>query len=776
MRIESMHIDGFGVWTDRTWTDLHPGLNVFHGSNEAGKSTLMSFVRSILFGFDRRGSPKRYEPLNGGTHGGRIEFAVGDRRVRIERKAGRHVRGTVLVYEGDNAASEEALDKLLGGTTRTLYHNIFAFGLEELEQFHTLQESEVATHISGAGLGIGAARWTAVQKDLEERQGAMFLPRGQNSTINVAFRELEAVRDDIDRTEHQPQDYWTAHEARTRLTSELAALEDTVTELRRGIDFYEKRRNARPLIERREKLQARLRELPAVETFPEGGIERLNLFAQQIKNLESELARKAREKEERRLRRIELHSLADPQEIARRKQVIETLRTLSPRVDAVRRIYSACTQRCDAIVQEKETLQAALDAARPPSKVAFIVFLALIWAGATGAFLAGHAYVSIAVFVVSLQPLFWYGRRRRMAQTLEIKTAECGERSESCSAERKKTEDEARQIESEIHKLIGQVEITPQDIDTRVSELERLAKYGDEIRELDEASAQAETEVRMIDHQIEETRRSISELLAEASAANETEFIERSEIFKQRLQVLNEIEKIPLEESESGFLFDLRAEEDAAYRAAELELAEAEKRLIDARHETGRVDERIATMERSEDRARALSKQETILARIDVAAEQWAVLTLCRAMLDETRKIYETERQPEVLCHASSFFGVMTEGRYRRVLTPVDSTDIQVERGDGVRLAPQLLSRGTAEQLYLAMRLALVREYARHIEPLPVVLDDILVNFDPERTRSTIRAVRELCSSHQVLLFTCHPHLVQIVGEIVPDAKVFSLQ
>src|SRR5205823_11035597 len=134
----------------------------------------------------------------------------------------RHVRGTVTVHVGDAAADESALERLLGGTTKTLYHNVFAFGLEELEQFHTLQESEIASHISGAGLGIGASRWAAVQKDLEDRQGALFLPRGQNSTINVAFKELESVRDDLDRTEHQAQDYLAAPEARSRLAADVS--------------------------------------------------------------------------------------------------------------------------------------------------------------------------------------------------------------------------------------------------------------------------------------------------------------------------------------------------------------------------------------------------------------------------------------------------------------------------------------------------------------------------------------------------------------------------
>jgi uncharacterized protein YhaN len=144
-------------------------------------------------------------------------------------------------------------------------------------------------------------------------------------------------------------------------------------------------------------------------------------------------------------------------------------------------------------------------------------------------------------------------------------------------------------------------------------------------------------------------------------------------------------------------------------------------------------------------------------------------------LLDETRKIYETERQPEVLRQASAFFSVMTEGRYVRVIAPLDGGDIQVERADGVRMTPQVLSRGTAEQLYLSMRLALVREYANHVDPLPVVFDDIFVNFDPERSRTSLKALRELCTTHQVLMFTCHPELVKQVTETVPEAKIITL-
>ena len=291
------------------------------------------------------------------------------------------------------------------------------------------------------------------------------------------------------------------------------------------------------------------------------------------------------------------------------------------------------------------------------------------------------------------------------------------------------------------------------------------------------AAAVGEADLLRISQRLQEVEIAIADLLAGACARNEEEFLRCArEIFKQRQQLLKELERIPPETAEPAMLFDMRADEKVCVSGPfKANWRNWRSVSLQARHESGRVEERIAMMEKSEERSRALSRQETILARIDEAAEHWAVITLCRALLDETRRIYETERQPEVLRQASAFFSLMTEKRYLRVIAPLDGGEIQVERSDGIRLSPQILSRGTAEQLYLSMRLALVREYANHVDPLPVVFDDIFVNFDPNRSRTTFKAIRELCTTHQVLLFTCHPHLVKQVEEALPEATIFPL-
>src|SRR5204863_3682583 len=140
------------------------------------------------------------------------------------------------------------------------------------------------------------------------------------STINIALKELESVRDDLDRTESQPEDYLAAHEARMRLTVELSGLEEAVAEVSRKIEHYAKRVKNRPFVERRNKIEARSRELPAVHSFPEGGIERLDLLLKQRRSLVDERTKNENEAEARRLRRLQMHG--DRDECATRSQII----------------------------------------------------------------------------------------------------------------------------------------------------------------------------------------------------------------------------------------------------------------------------------------------------------------------------------------------------------------------------------------------------------------------------------------------------------------------
>jgi uncharacterized protein YhaN len=170
------------------------------------------------------------------------------------------------------------------------------------------------------------------------------------------------------------------------------------------------------------------------------------------------------------------------------------------------------------------------------------------------------------------------------------------------------------------------------------------------------------------------------------------------------------------------------------------------------------------------------NRREGILEDIHTDSRLWTKLTLAQYILSEAIERYERERQPAVYQQAQEYFSAITDGKYRRILKPIDSSEILVEDKSGKRLDIQSLSRGTSEQLYLALRFGYISEFIKHDEPLPIIFDDILVNFDPERKRNSCEAISRLAESNQVLFFTCHPETVDALLEKNPEAQVIDLE
>ena len=105
---------------------------------------------------------------------------------------------------------------------------------------------------------------------------------------------------------------------------------------------------------------------------------------------------------------------------------------------------------------------------------------------------------------------------------------------------------------------------------------------------------------------------------------------------------------------------------------------------------------------------------------------------------------------------AEKIFGHVTKGRYVRIFKPMDSDDILIVDGNERVKGLLEMSRGTREQLYLALRFGLIEEYEKRSEPLPLVMDDIFVNFDDDRNNQILDRLREFSDKRQVIVLTCH--------------------
>ncbi|MCG8448722.1 MAG: hypothetical protein MI725_03955, partial [Pirellulales bacterium] len=154
------------------------------------------------------------------------------------------------------------------------------------------------------------------------------------------------------------------------------------------------------------------------------------------------------------------------------------------------------------------------------------------------------------------------------------------------------------------------------------------------------------------------------------------------------------------------------------------------------------------------------------------AKKAWREHATVNRVLERIRSEYEAHRQPETLSEASRFMSRLTGGEYQRVWTPLANDILLVENSVGATLRVEQLSRGTREQLFLSVRLAIVATFARRGIQLPMVLDDVLVNFDAVRAQRAAEALSEFAAGgHQLLVFTCHEHMWQMFNALDADCR-----
>ncbi|MEP4685798.1 MAG: hypothetical protein ABJ015_29640, partial [Rhodopirellula bahusiensis] len=163
--------------------------------------------------------------------------------------------------------------------------------------------------------------------------------------------------------------------------------------------------------------------------------------------------------------------------------------------------------------------------------------------------------------------------------------------------------------------------------------------------------------------------------------------------------------------------------------------------------------------------------------QLNQLSRRWQTLSMASCLLEDVCGTVENERQPETLREASSFLNQLTDGKYVRIWTPLGSNQLKIDDAEGNALPLEVLSRGTGEAVFIALRLSLAAAYARRGVMLPLVLDDVLVNFDGSRAEHAARTLKTFAElGHQVMMFTCHDHIVDIFHGIGVEVRQMPAQ
>lgn len=292
MKIKEIRIYGYGKLENVVIKNLDT-LTVFYGENEAGKSTIMSFIHSILFGFPTKQQTElqRYEPKFHSKYGGMliIEFPeIGI--VSIERVKGKATGDVTVTLPDGTTGEENVLKELLYNMDRQTFRSIYSFNIHEIQDVQKLDNSDMNRFLFSSG-AVGTDKLmtveTILQKELEDR----FKRRGQKPLLNVLLTDIRKSDEQLRKAKQNNEQYFIFMKEKDTLENQFKQLKQQQDQLNEEKQVLEQWKKLHPTVQEKTTIQTELSQIGEVP-FPIDGQNRLEQLQQLLVPLETQIAGK----------------------------------------------------------------------------------------------------------------------------------------------------------------------------------------------------------------------------------------------------------------------------------------------------------------------------------------------------------------------------------------------------------------------------------------------------------------------------------------------------
>ncbi|MBU0985613.1 MAG: AAA family ATPase [Proteobacteria bacterium] len=186
----------------------------------------------------------------------------------------------------------------------------------------------------------------------------------------------------------------------------------------------------------------------------------------------------------------------------------------------------------------------------------------------------------------------------------------------------------------------------------------------------------------------------------------------------------------------------------------------------------------LSKMDGSALAAELAEETQLLLGGLTHDVEHYARLKIATRLLSRAIERYSDKSQGPILRRASTLFNQITVGSFGGIRAEYYAKGrhviVGVRQRNGETVAVEAMSDGTTDQLYLALRLAGLEMYLEKNEPIPFIVDDILIKFDNERAAATLQALAEISHKTQVIFFTHHRHLVELAQKNIDPAVLIQ--
>jgi len=799
VRIDRLDIAAFGSLRGFTATDLgRTDVLVLLGPNESGKSTVAEFVTTILFGFSpatREQHP--YAPWDGAVAEGSAMFSFADgRTATVHRRLMSAPQGLVRVGEDTRKLANGPVP-WVGTVTRDMYGSLFALTAEQALELRQSTWSQVEDRLLGGASYSFLRPAREVDDALQKRADRLWRSDRRGKPLARSLRER------LKQLKKERTEALTRAERVLQLNAALADIEHHITsatgerrEAARRLRQAEVLLPVHRVLQRIEALRERAGRVLADVTLPPDPGEALE-------ERRRELAALRRERDDQRAnldatrRRAELSDA--------HASLVDAELSISSLVQQVEAHHGE-TSRVDALTDEADALQSELDAERQRSSeptgalrtaapgLAAALALGALAAGAAG-IATDRAWLAILTGVLAAAAGGLFAWSRAPLPPIDDTTRRDLDRV------RRRLDEAARQVDARSSAAASLLEALGRDssgdamdavpalqrdlrdalVEGRRSDEARRAipEQGEQLQRLEASIVQAEQDLG----ELEASLAALDPRAASAEAG--LALHEEARRWQDEANALeqNLHEQTPLWEDYAAEAHDLvEAGVELHVESGELEALRERVKELELQVQTLNEKRGESRQERDDLMTRpgvdhVDGEMEVLQETLGDVSRQRDRLVVLRSVVRLADRRFREEHQPPVLRAASRYASVVTGGRY----TSLSSADegaggtLAVTTNDSPYPQPlqHPLSRGTRQQLYLAVRLALV-EHIDGAEPLPLMLDEMFVNWDPTRTSAGLDILQEVGRRRQVLLMTCQPGFAETVREAV-GAKVIDL-
>ncbi len=225
-----------------------------------------------------------------------------------------------------------------------------------------------------------------------------------------------------------------------------------------------------------------------------------------------------------------------------------------------------------------------------------------------------------------------------------------------------------------------------------------------------------------------------------------------------------------------GFDTDRASAEAEALRHEDEDLDVERNGVVAAQHDLRR---QIDDLEKGVGAEVAVQQLRNADVELRQLARDWAALRIGGLLIETALERQRADRKDPLLARAGDLFATLTGGGFSGVEQQFDEADVArlfARRGGDAIVPVAGLSEGARDQLFLALRLAYVEDYAERSEPAPFIADDLFTSFDDARTGFAMEALGALGARVQPIVFTHHRHVVEIARRALgADVDVIEL-